>query len=48
VEFIRNKLCLKMTEQEACASLTAEIERSLNTTARIIDDLIHDNVHFDK
>ena len=48
LDYVRERLALPLTAQEAEKSFRAQIQRSLGTTWRLFDDFIHDNVHFGK
>ena len=46
IGYLKEMLCLQMTDPEAENPFRSEIERSLNTTTRLIDDFLHDNKHY--
>jgi len=43
IEYLREKLCLEMTDAHAERHFIQEIENSLDTMWRRVDDFFHDN-----
>lgn len=45
VHYLRDMMCLDYTEKQAAQRFKTEIKRSLDTTWRRIDNMIHNKVH---